>query len=169
MTALHIGTTTTGEPFTLPLEAQTVAFAIVGRRGSGKTNLAVVMVEEMVAAGLAVCILDVLGVWWGLRSSADGEGEGLPVTILGGSHGDLPIEPASGPLIANYVVENPGAYVVDLSAFASKAEEDRFAADFAHQLYRRKATNNAALHLVIRQALPHRSAAGAHRRAGGVA
>lgn len=151
MTALRLGSAGDA-PFELPLDAQTQAFAIVGRRGSGKTNTAVVMVEEMVEHGLAVCVMDVLGVWWGLRSSADGEGPGLPVTILGGAHGDVPLEPGSGAFVADFIVQNPGAYVIDLSSFDTKTQEDSFAADFAHRLYRAKAHDQSALHLVIDEA-----------------
>lgn len=37
--------------FELPLEAVTVTFAILAKRGSGKTSTAVVLAEEMISAG----------------------------------------------------------------------------------------------------------------------
>jgi DNA helicase HerA-like ATPase len=61
-----------GAGLTLPVEAVTETFAILAKRGVGKTYTAAVMVEEMVAAGLPVVVVDPIGVWWGLRSPADG-------------------------------------------------------------------------------------------------
>ena len=64
----------------LPLDAVTQTFGLLGKRGAGKTNTAVVMADEMIRAGLPIVIVDPVGVWWGLRSSADGERKGCPST-----------------------------------------------------------------------------------------
>jgi hypothetical protein len=82
---------TLGPGLVLPVEAVTETFAILAKRGAGKTYTAAVLVEEMMGAGLPVVIVDPVGVWWGLRSSADGTTEGLPVVIFGGDHADLPL------------------------------------------------------------------------------
>ena len=74
---------TLGPGLVLPHEAVTETFAILAKRGAGKTYTAAVLVEEMMGAGLPVVIVDPVGVWWGLRSSADGTAEGLPVVIFG--------------------------------------------------------------------------------------
>lgn len=141
--ALHLG-----DGFTLPLDAVTQTFGILAVRGAGKTYTAAVMVEEMVGAGLPVVVVDPVGVWWGLRSSADGKAPGLPVVILGGDHGDIPLEAAAGALVADFVVESRQPVVLDLSLFR-KGEQTRFMTDFAETLYRR---NRAPLHLVIDEA-----------------
>jgi hypothetical protein len=44
------------------------------------------------AHGQQVVIVDPKGDWWGIRSSADGKAPGLPVVILGGERGDVPLE-----------------------------------------------------------------------------
>src|SRR5690554_2034739 len=94
-----------GDGLALPLDAVTQTFSVLGKRGSGKTHTASVLAEEMVGAGLSVVVLDPLDVWWGLRASADGDTPGLPVLVLGGSHGDLPLDADSGRLVADLVVE----------------------------------------------------------------
>ena len=77
----------------LPLDALTQTFAFIGKRGTGKTNGGVVLTEEFIRAGLPVCVIDPVGVWFGLRAAGDGKGQGLPVVIFGGEHADIPIEP----------------------------------------------------------------------------
>jgi hypothetical protein len=137
---------------TLPVDAVTQAIAILARKGAGKTYTASVLVEEVVRAKVPVVILDPTGGWWGLRSSVDGESPGLPVVIFGGDHGDVPLEPTAGHVIADVVVEHPGAYVLDLSAFPSKASEQRFAGDFLERLYRAKKRETGPLLLVVDEA-----------------
>lgn len=68
----------------LPVDVAGEALAILAKRGAGKTNTATVLVEELHAAGVQVVILDPVGAWWGIRSSADGHGlvAALPVLFL---------------------------------------------------------------------------------------
>lgn len=153
----------------LPLDAVTQTFGILARKGAGKTYTAAVFAEELIGAGLPVVILDPLGAFWGLRSSDDGEKAGLPVTILGGEHGDVPLDPHAGKVIADLVVEQPGAYILDLSAFESNAAQDRFVTDFAERLYRLKAADRAPLHLIVDEAdsfAPQRPMPGQQRMLG---
>lgn len=136
----------------LPLDAVTQAMAIVARRGAGKTYAARKFAEQLIKARQPIVIVDPLGAFWGLRSSADGEHEGLPVVVFGGEHGHVPLESTAGKVIADVVVEHPGAYVIDLSGFESKAAEQRFAGDFLDRLYRAKATRREALMVVVDEA-----------------
>jgi hypothetical protein len=132
----------------LPVDAVTETFLIFGKRGSGKTATSVVLTEEMIGAGLPVCVLDPMGAWWGLRSSADGQGPGLPVTILGGEHADLPLEPGSGTAVADLLAAERMPLVLDMFAM-SKTQQRGFVTDFMERLFRR---NRDPLHLVIDEA-----------------
>ncbi len=68
--------------------------AIVGTSGSGKTYAAKGMVERLMDKGARVCIVDPLGVWWGLRLDADGLlPEADPVVVFGGHHADFALAP----------------------------------------------------------------------------
>jgi hypothetical protein len=140
------------EDLALPVDVVTQPIAILARRGAGKTYTAAVLVEEVVRAKVPVVVLDPTGAWWGLRSSVDGEKPGLPVVIFGGDHGDVPLEPTAGRVIADVVLDHPGAYVVDLSGFESKAAEQRFAGDFLERLYRGKKRETGPLLLVVDEA-----------------
>ncbi|MEO5920640.1 MAG: hypothetical protein ABIQ01_05795 [Pseudolysinimonas sp.] len=135
----------------VPLEYATDATAILGKRGSGKTNTAVVAVEEMVAAGIPVVVVDTVGVWWGLRSSADGEKPGLPVIVFGGEHGDVPLEEKSGQVIADAILDHGLSAVVDTSGLG-KAAAKRFLLAFVTRIYHRKSTERTPLHVVFDEA-----------------
>jgi hypothetical protein len=132
----------------LPLDAVTETFLIFGKRGSGKTTTSVVLTEEMIGAGLPVCVLDPMGAWWGLRSSADGNGPGLPVTILGGEHADLPLSPDSGIAVADLLAAERMPLVLDMFSM-SKTQQRTFVTDFMERLFRK---NREPLHLVIDEA-----------------
>ncbi|MDB5298022.1 MAG: hypothetical protein JWO31_4005, partial [Phycisphaerales bacterium] len=125
---------------------------VAGTKGSGKTHNAGVMVEEMLAAGVHACVLDPLGVWWGLRHDAGGGAGGLPVVILGGEHGDRPLLPTAGDIVADYLVRSGQSVILDMSGFDSDAEQDRFVTAFLKRLFRLKAADKAALHLVMDEA-----------------
>lgn len=133
----------------------TKTIAILAQRRKGKTYTASVLAEEMVAAKIPFVALDPTGAWWGLRSSADGKKPGLPVVILGGKHGDLPLERTAGKFVADLVLDHPGWYVIDFSLFESGSAERQFATDFALRLYRRKAQEEGMdfpLHLFVDEA-----------------
>lgn len=136
----------------LPADFVTQTCSIMAMRRVGKTYTASVLAEELVAASLPFVVLDPTGAWWGLRASADGKSEGLPVIIIGGEHADVPLEPTAGKVIADLVVDHPGFYVVDLSSTESNAEQDRFATAFAERLYRRKNKCRDPLHLFVDEA-----------------
>lgn len=155
--------------FQLDESVVTKAVAILAQRRKGKTYTASVIAEEMVEAGIPWVAIDPTGAWWGLRSSASGKSEGLPVTILGGDHGDVPLERTGGAVVADLVIEHPGWYVLDLSGFESKAAEREFATDFAERFYRRKNKNRDAVHLFIDEAdmfVPQQSPSGDKRMLG---
>jgi len=117
---------------TLPLDAVTQTFVIFGKRGSGKTNSAVVLAEEMFPIAPFV-VLDPIGAWWGLKSSFDGAGPGLGVYVFGGPHGDLPLDPSAGNLMADLFIEHRIAIVLDMTGW-SGAERTRFVTAFALRL-----------------------------------
>ena len=122
----------------LPLEIATESTAILARKGAGKSYLARLMTEQLLKAKLQVVIVDPKGDWHGIRSSADGNGPGFPIVILGGEHGDIPLEPTAGELTAKFIIENRLNVLIDLSDFR-KHEVATFMAFFLETLYRMKA------------------------------
>ena len=87
----------------LPADAFDDRIAIVGTAGSGKTHAAKGFVERLLESGARVAIVDPLGVWWGLRASADGSAPGYPVIVFGGKHADVPITSDMGVALGRIV------------------------------------------------------------------
>lgn len=133
----------------LPLDVVTQSIGLLAMRGAGKSNAAAVMAEGMFHANLPFAVIDPIGSWFGLRSSADGKGPGLSIPIFGGRHGDVPLERGSGELLADLIAEKRLSCVVDLSDFESEAAKKSFLLAFATRLYRR---NTAPLHLFLEEA-----------------
>jgi uncharacterized protein len=124
-------------------------FALLAKKGAGKTYTGRVMAEELWKAGVPFVVLDPMGAWWGLRSSADGTEAGIPVAIFGGEHGDAPLERTGGALMADLVVDERLPMILDLKGLGSRAAERQFAMDFLDRLYRR---NRELVHLFMDEA-----------------
>src|SRR5271169_3536388 len=123
--------------------------AIVGTAGSGKTYTAKGFVERLLESGARVAVVDPLGVWWGLRASADGAAPGYPVVVFGGRHADVPITAEMAAALGRLIAGQALACVVDLSDLGSSAARRRFMAVFAEALYE---ANEEPLHLVLDEA-----------------
>lgn len=137
-----------GVGLNLPIDAITDTLGVVGKRGSGKTYAVGVLVEEILRVEQQVVIVDPTDSWWGLRSSADGLRPGLPVTVLGGEHADLPLDEKDAAAVADLVVEH-GPSVVLCVEHMSKAAQRRCVGDFCRRLYAR---NREPLHVVLDEA-----------------
>src|SRR5579871_815677 len=99
----------------LPLDTVTNTIVVYGGKGMGKTNFGAVLVEELAAHGLKFSLLDPVGVSWGLQHGKSKNAPGLEILILGGIHGDIPIEPTAGAVVADLVVDESVNTVVDIS------------------------------------------------------
>lgn len=119
---------------TLPDDFVTARVQLLGMSGAGKSNAFAVMVEGVYDIGAPFVWFDPYGAAWGMRSSADGNGPGLNVPIFGGYHGDMPLHPTSGALIARELYQLDASAVLDLSAL-SPIEVSNFVADYADELF----------------------------------
>lgn len=135
--------------FSLPLEAATRRMAIVAMSGAGKSNLAVVMAEEMYKAGIPWVAIDGKGDWYGIRSAKDGKRPGLPIPVFGGLHGDVPLEPTAGKMMAELIASKRLTCVLDVSEFDTREQMFAFLKNFAEMLLRK---NKEPLHLFCEEA-----------------
>ncbi len=127
----------------LPIETVTSTLIVYGGKGTGKTSLLSVVCEEFAKAHLRFSVMDPMGVCWGLQHGADRTRKGIDVLIMGGIHGDIPIEPTAGAVVADLVVDETVSTIIDISRHANgkmwkKAERIRFVADYFERLYERQ-------------------------------
>lgn len=126
--------------FEVPLDVVTQATAILGRRGSGKTNTAGRMVEGVISGGQQAIVMDPLDAWWGLKSSKTGKSDGLEVMLIGDArkaHTDLPLEKGDGATIADFLVDEQLSCILS-TRHLSKSARRSFGADFLERFYHRK-------------------------------
>ena len=151
----------------LPPSALDERFAIVGTSGSGKTYAAKGLVERLMDRGRRVCVVDPLGVWWGLRAGTDGGSPSpYPVVVFGGAHADVPLDPGMGAALGRLVATHPLACVVDVSDLGGGGARRVFMTAFAEALYE---ANTEPLHLVLDEAdlwAPQRAQPGGHALLG---
>ena len=135
----------------LPLSALEERLAIVGTSGSGKTYAAKGLVERLICQGARVCVVDPLGVWWGLRVGADGGASPLPcpVVVFGGLHADVALDAGMGAALGQLIGTHQIACVVDVSDLGSAAVRRGFMTAFTEALF---AANTEPLHLVLYEA-----------------
>ena len=147
MSKLHIA-----DNLSLPIEAVTEKLGWLGRTGQGKSYGAQRLAELMHAAGAQFIALDPVGVWSSLRLAADGKSPGISLPIFGGLQGDVPLEPSSGKLIADVIVDRNLTAVIDISQFESDTDKARFATDFGARFFFRKKAAPSAVHIFIEEA-----------------
>jgi ribosomal protein L29 len=149
MTAPHLNL---ADELTLPLDVVTQKLAWLGVTGSGKTYGASKLAELLWHAGAQFVAVDPVGTWYGLRLAKDGKKpSALTVPIFGGLHGDVPLEPTAGALLANLVVDKTLSAILDVSQFESDADKARFARDFADRFFFRKKAAPSAVHVFLEE------------------
>jgi hypothetical protein len=122
------------ESESLPLDFLSLRNVVYGGSGAGKTAFGRVIFEESVKCGIVPGVIDLKADWWGLKSSADGKSDGLPVVIFGGDHADVPIHENGGAELAEILAELRQPFIVDLENF-SKTKQLKFLAPFFDRLY----------------------------------
>lgn len=95
--------------------------AVLGIKGGGKSNTAAVLMEEMAAAGIPICILDVAGEHWGLK-------ERFPnITTIGRNWAkqvDMPVTPSTAEQIAETAYLNGASCIFDVSGIPEASQEE---------------------------------------------
>lgn len=142
-TKLHIS-----KSFSLPLELVTSTQAILARKRSGKSYTASVEAEELLAQKQQIAVIDPTSAWWGLRSSADGEGPGYSVVVFGGDHADAPLDHRAGRAMAQALVEHGFSAIFDIGNMHTE-EQVQFVMEFCSEMLR---INRQAIHIFMDEA-----------------
>ena len=115
--------------------------AILARKSSGKTYLAMVIAEEILRISnttgtpMPFVAFDPTGVWYGLCADVNGLPSPHKILRLGGRHGDFPLRFEEGGAVARMVVGCwPLSVILDVSDMLPE-EQHQFFGDFGNQLY----------------------------------
>lgn len=91
--------------------------AVLGIKGSGKSNTAAVVAEELLEAGVPLCIIDIAGEYYGLK-------EKYQVLVAGKSPNvDVEVEPGKASEMAEFSLRKSMSVILDISGYW---KSDRF-------------------------------------------
>ena len=131
----------------IPVNAVTKTFAILAKRGAGKTWTAAVMAEEFYKNKLPFVVFDPIDVWWGLRLSFNGKNAGLPIVVFGVQHADILLDRDMGRKIAQAIVKDNISCVISTFGMPKVAQR-HLIAEFAEELLN---INNTPRHVFIEE------------------
>ena len=101
---------------------------VLGIRGTGKTNTAAVLVEELLKNNVPVAIVDIDGEYWGLK-------EKYEILLVGkGENCDIRVEMGHAEALARISVEKGVPMVLDMSDFLA-SDMEAFLLDFSKALW----------------------------------
>lgn len=132
----------------IPINAATKTFAILAKRGAGKTYTAGVLAEEFSKQNIPFVVFDPIDVWWGLRLDKTGKDKGLPVVVFGLAHADIPLTRDMGREIAQAVVRENISCVISTFGMPKVAMR-HLIAEFSEELLN---INNTPRHIFIEEA-----------------
>lgn len=120
----------TGIPVALPLEEVLVGRAFTcGKSGSGKSNSASVVIENILDAGRPLLIIDVEGEYYGLK-------EQYEILHAGADEAcDIQVGPEHGERLAQLGIEQGVPIILDLSGFLDESEADGLVGAVARALF----------------------------------
>jgi DNA helicase HerA-like ATPase len=85
--------------------------AILGVRGSGKSNTASALVEELLDKGVPIVVVDIEGEYWGLRSDYQllivGDTRRADLSLNPPEYAVIAEEPAAGPVGHSGLLQSP--------------------------------------------------------------
>ena len=132
----------------LPINSATKTFALLAKRGAGKSYTGAVMAEEFCKNNIPFIVLDPIDVWWGMKLNKDGKSKGLPIVVFGLEHADIQLDKDMGRKIAQMVVKHNISCVI--STFGMPKKQQRYlVTEFAEELLN---INNTPRHVFIEEA-----------------
>lgn len=121
------------------------SIALLGITGSGKTNTAAVLIEELLGHGLPMTIVDIEGEYWGLKQQYD-------LLIAGKSeHAELLIGSENAAQLAEVSVQRGISIILDLSDYTQEETYDFLVAYFK-RLWEIASKNKSPYQIILEEA-----------------
>ncbi|WP_331235131.1 ATP-binding protein [Natronorarus salvus] len=106
--------------------------AVFGKSGSGKSNTASVLAEELLEYGLPIVVVDIEGEYWGLTERFDVRYAGTTADA------DFAISIESVDALVSSVLEENEPLVVDVSGISDEETIDAFLSELVSRLFERE-------------------------------
>ncbi len=130
------------------LQTQTLvgrSIAVLGITGSGKTNTAAVLIEELLSNDLPLTIVDIEGEYWGLK-------ERYEILVAGRSdHAELEIGPENAGKLAEISIKRSISVILDLSDFTQE-ESYEFLLEYFKSLWATSSVIKQPYQIVLEEA-----------------
>ncbi len=130
------------------LQTQTLvgrSIAVLGITGSGKTNTAAVLIEELLSNDLPLTIVDIEGEYWGLK-------EQFEILVAGRSeHAELEIGPENAGKLAEISIKRGISVILDLSDFTQE-ESYEFLLEYFKSLWATSSVTRQPYQIVLEEA-----------------
>jgi len=135
-----------GDPIRLPtVEVLTGRAFITGKSGSGKSNTASVVIEELLEDGHPTLIVDTDGEYWGLK-------ERYEILHVGaGDDVDLQVGPEHASKLADLALEERVPIILDVSEYLDEDTADDLVRETARELFKREKRLERPFLLVVEE------------------
>jgi len=144
--SIRVGETTDGDPVSLPVEQVLTGRAFVtGKSGSGKSNTASVVVEELLEAGFPVLIVDTDGEYYGLKETYE------LLHVGADEECDLQVGPEHATKLADLALEQNVPIILDVSGFLDTDAADELIRETARHLFAREKKLKKPFLLVVEE------------------
>jgi DNA helicase HerA-like ATPase len=125
-----VGETADGEPVDLPVvELLTGRGFVTGKSGSGKSNTASVVCEELLDAGFPMLIVDCEGEYYGLKEEYE------LLHVGADEECDIQVSPEHAEKIADLALEENIPIILDVSGYLDDEESDELVLQTARHLF----------------------------------
>lgn len=133
----------------IPNTAVTKTFAILAKRGAGKSYTAGVMMEEMLKQNLPFVVFDPIDIYWGLRLDKNKEIRDVPLIVFGVlDNADVFLNDSMGRELAHKIIEKNISCVISTFGMSKKSQR-KLIADFSEELLK---LNKTPRHVFIEEA-----------------
>lgn len=132
-------------------QAAAQRYSLFGKPESGKSNALGVLIEGLLTAGEQVIIFDPASIHWSYRVGRDGKTPAYSIAVIGGEHGDMPLVPSSGGLLADSLAASSTSAVID-SSDLTLGDQRRLVTDFFERFFQAKKRHRTPVLVVLEEA-----------------
>jgi hypothetical protein len=143
---IHVGERTDGQPVSLPVERVLTGRAfLTGKSGSGKSNSASVVIEELLDRGFPVAIVDTDGEYYGLKEEYELLHAGADEEC------DIQVDVEHAEKLASLALEENVPFILDVSGYLDESVASELIRETARHLFAKEKKLKKPFLLVVEE------------------